>query len=258
MLGSNLRQILAKSGAMLSTVAGIITVETYIKSFKNKKLLENLNKEIERNIKLEERLSKIMDSKISMDDTNKKILEAVLQRNEHLEKAKTSLDKVKSISDNLINASEEVERNSKIKEISETVGDASENLSKSHTKMKEILDLILNSGDGSNSNSMFIDRINYFIIAYKKFLSTLTLIELGALCHIILSILILFCLYSLIAVFYGDSLIRYLRLEDRFPKLARFIQIRRKFQQYYFFLNICLIIITILYVIYVNLIVFFN
>jgi len=256
MLGMNLRQILAKSGTIFSTAVGALTVESYIRSFKENKLLENLTKELERNRTLEERLQKAMDSQITKDEINKKIVDAVIQRNEQLDIAKNELLKVKSMNENLINMSEEVERSTQIKNITQTVDNVSENLSKVNTKVSEILDLIFNSGSGSGSKFMFIDRINDLIIAYQNFLSTLSLMELGALCHIILSILILFCLYNLIAVFYGDSLIKYFNLEVKFPKLSRFIQIRRKFQQYYFFLNIFLILIAVLTIIYINMIVF--
>jgi hypothetical protein len=44
-------------------------------------------------------------------------------------------------------------------------------------------------------------------------------------------------------------------LEEKYPRLAKWIKLRRKFQQYYIGLNICLIIIVLLSTIYVNYIV---
>src|SRR5258705_823839 len=52
-------------------------------------------------------------------------------------------------------------------------------------------------------------------------------------------------LLTLIFIFYGNILIEKYNLESRFPKLARIIQLRRKFQKYYFNLN-CIFILTII------------
>ena len=69
---------------------------------------------------------------------------------------------------------------------------------------------------------------------------------------------IIFTLFSIISIFYGEKLITYFDLENRFIKLSKFIQIRRKFQQYYLLLNISLIIIVLLLIIYVNIIEFIS
>ena len=67
---------------------------------------------------------------------------------------------------------------------------------------------------------------------------------------------ILFGLISIISIIYGDKLIIFFDLENRFPKIAKFIQIRRKLQQYYLLLNIVLIIIVLVIIICINIIEF--
>jgi len=62
----------------------------------------------------------------------------------------------------------------------------------------KLIDTILNNNSGEGSNSMFIDQINYFIIAYKNFLDTLTLNAKRCYAHISMSFFYLFCLFSLI------------------------------------------------------------
>jgi hypothetical protein len=62
----------------------------------------------------------------------------------------------------------------------------------------------------------------------------------------------MFILFSLISIIYGDKLIIFFDLENRFPKIAKFIQIRRKFQQYYLLMNIGLIIIVLEIIIYIH------
>jgi hypothetical protein len=130
-------------------------------------------------------------------------------------------------------------------------------LSSSNIKIEE-LKKMLEDVFGSGSKNKFIG--DDVIANFQNYLSTLPLEKIGALGHIFffISIAILFSLVSIIFIFYGDSLIKYYNLEEKFPKLARFIQLRRKFQQYYFLINISLIIIALLLIIYVNLIVFLN
>lgn len=53
--------------------------------------------------------------------------------------------------------------------------------------------------------------------------------------HIFFSISILFCLFTLLGIHSGDKIIKYFRLEDKYPKLVRSIHIRRRIQTYSFY-----------------------
>jgi len=44
---------------------------------------------------------------------------------------------------------------------------------------------------------------------------------------------IIVSLISIVFIFYGNIFLDYLNLEQRYPKLAKFITLRRKLQQYY-------------------------
>jgi hypothetical protein len=152
--------------------------------------------------------------------------------------------------------------NSKISEDLKTQSyqDLNNNLDLTKNGLEEgnkILDEIVNTfsnikGSGSSSNYIF-DIINL----YSDFLNTLTVVQKGALGHLLAAIFLLFCFTTIITIFYGETLIKYFEIEKRFPKIARFIEIRRKFQQYYFLLNTCLILSTLFFIIYVNSVVLF-
>jgi len=105
--------------------------------------------------------------------------------------------------------------------------------------------------NNSNNKSQYLDSLQSFfdVLNYEQNL---------AIVHISGSMFILFSLISIISIFYGEKLIIYFDLENRFPKIAKFIQIRRKFQQYYFLINIGLIIIVLAIIIYINIIVFIS
>lgn len=120
---------------------------------------------------------------------------------------------------------------------------------------------ILNSPKGSNNLFItdIINEVQKFLTVYpNEILPSLNIHQKGAVFHICFVIVIFLCLSSIIAIFYGEILITKLNLEERFPKLARYIQLRRKFQQYYFLINTLIIIFALLIILYVDLIVLFS
>jgi hypothetical protein len=131
--------------------------------------------------------------------------------------------------------------------ITDHLNSANKHLNEANDLINNFVSDLINKTSSSGSNF-----ISYYFNSYNDYISNLNTEQLGALAHILASIFILFCLFSIISVFYGDKLLIYLKLEERFPKLAKFIKLRRIFQHYYFLLNTILIIITLIYVIYVN------
>ena len=71
----------------------------------------------------------------------------------------------------------------------------------------------------------------------QNFLDSLSKEELLAFSGLLLNSLVLSYVVSIILVLYGDYLIKRFDLENKYPKLAKFIQLRRKLQNYY--LKIC-------------------
>ena len=74
---------------------------------------------------------------------------------------------------------------------------------------------------------------------FKKFIGSLNQEELLALSGLLLNSLILNYTISIILILYGEYLIKRFNLEDRFPRLAKFIKLRRILQNYY--LKICFV-----------------
>nr|YP_009652984.1 hypothetical protein [Taiwanofungus camphoratus]QCG70022.1 hypothetical protein [Taiwanofungus camphoratus]UKQ56133.1 hypothetical protein [Taiwanofungus camphoratus]WRO45223.1 hypothetical protein [Taiwanofungus sp. YW-2023a] len=77
----------------------------------------------------------------------------------------------------------------------------------------------------------------------QKFLESLRKEELLAFSGLLLNSLVLSYVVSIILVLYGEYLIKRFDLENKYPKLAKFIQIRRKLQNYY--LKLCFVWIFI-------------
>jgi hypothetical protein len=230
-----LKQLINKTGKYFTGGVGLLTIDGYIRYFKDKKLLERYNFELDRN----------------------RMLDALVSRKESLDIVREDVKSMTEIKYNLTNTIEDDTRDNLISMLSPNLNNIAENIGKSNDKLSDVIDLLFNSGSGSKTNFLFVEDITKFISMYQDYLSTLTLAQTGALVHIIVSLFIFFCLFTIIGIFYGDTLIRYLNLEEKYPKLARFIQLRRKFQQYYFILNMFLIFIALSSIIYVNLLIFF-
>lgn len=127
-----------------------------------------------------------------------------------------------------------------------------------------LLDNLSNLSNSINQLNLFMSNLpslSDFMQLYTNwnlFLKTLTLEELGALAHFLSSLFVLLCLINIISVIYGDFMIRYLKLETRFPKIAKIIQLRRQFQLYYMLIYFIPAILTLLAVMAINAYVLFG
>lgn len=66
-------------------------------------------------------------------------------------------------------------------------------------------------------------------------------------------VLILLSSLQIIFIFYGTVILDYLKLETRYPKISKIIQLRRTFQQFYLILNICIIVTVSIIMLFFNL-----
>ena len=137
----------------------------------------------------------------------------------------------------------------------------------SHQELSNKLDNIQNSVDkvheaiksipsvNSNSNNKLIFDFN--LDSYSNYLDTLTLAEELALIHILFAILYLLIAFEFVSIFFGNELINYFDLENKYPKLSLFIKLRVKFQRYYLLWNIFLILLLCIVSIGFNLLILF-
>lgn len=102
-------------------------------------------------------------------------------------------------------------------------------------KCDKFEEIIKNTADKNSILSFDFDLQN--------FLDSLTKEELLAFSGLLLNSLVLSYVVSIILVLYGEYLIKRFDLENKYPKLAKFIQIRRKLQNYY--LKLCFVWIFI-------------
>lgn len=161
----------------------------------------------------------------------------------HLNQIKTGLDNIKKKVEYLNTADN--------KNISENFESLTEESSKVNTFVDKVLELI-STPTSSSSLTDYNVSLQIFIDKYYQFFDSLTTVQKGALAHTLFCIGLLFCIFDILVAYYSDKLIIYLNLESKYPKIAKYIQLRRKFQNYYIKLNFILIILLTFFVLYTN------
>lgn len=139
------------------------------------------------------------------------------------------------------------EKYSSSNDISSTIG---EDLSKLGEDVIKFIDTCFKGGPKNN----FISDFN--IQTFYNYLDSLTLFEEASLLNILIYIILLCSIINIIAIFFGNEIIRYLNLENKFPKLSFFFKLRAKFQRYYFLWNSLIIVFVCIFGICLNLLVF--
>jgi len=124
------------------------------------------------------------------------------------------------------------------------------------TKSENSSNLQISNSPANYNTSQVIDKNNSFLIEEKKenfLFSTLyshiaefSLEGQIVLCFLILKSFMLSSIISILFIFYGDMLIEKYQLKDKYPSLAKVIELRVKFRRYYLIYNVLFIIVTIL------------
>ena len=187
----SLQTLLKKTGAIITGAASGITIlrmdaltRRYEES-QNKVRLEELQQLREQNSQLLKKVESLQ-SKEEYINSSEKALNNMNERINSNVAATPGLDSINKLS-NLDNKT--------ATEQSEIVENAFRNIKEDTEILKKFVDTIFND----KSNNKLIDQLSDIIAAYREFLSHLTNAELDSLVHILLSIFILFCLFSIIS-----------------------------------------------------------
>jgi hypothetical protein len=123
-----------------------------------------------------------------------------------------------------------------------TLEDKLDKLTRVATNCSDKKDFFLNN----NEKIFSFDNITEYFDKYSS-------LEKLAIINLIYSNILIGSLISIVFIFYGEFLIKYFNLEKRYPKLAKFIQLRRKFQHFFFIYNVLWILLILLAQVYVYL-----
>ena len=206
------------------TLASTTFVKSHYSNIENQSQFDALQKSIDENIELNKTLRKSLES---INEDRELIINNL---NELKENHNTIQEKLEQISETNSNNAECISTSQKL-------------LTELSDKYNTIIDSIKKSGGNDGNN--FLD--SNILETLNDYISSLTPLETLSFMHICGSIVILFSLFSILTIFYGEFFIQKFSLETKYPKLAKFIQIRRKFQQFYLitqFLTILAILIV--------------
>lgn len=233
---------LLKDTVFIVIPAGI-TYGTFIKNNNESKewskKLEGVRKEI-LNIKAENK--EAAEKTVLAKNTAISYIDKFKQANNNIKDSYTRLNNLKSQKESLNNLAqknnegkplnlEEQRKITELAKIDKEILDQEEDLKQNFANLNSIAKEIEMDKNIKNSGISLSD------FNLQEFLSSLSQEELLAFSGLLLNGLILNYTINIIIVLYGDFLIKRFDLENKFPKLAKFIILRKKIQSYY--LKLC-------------------
>lgn len=129
-----------------------------------------------------------------------------------------------------------------VEELSETKG----------RRSLEFEDILNKINDNTNNNQL----LENFLENWNSILSDLSSAQMGALAHILFGITLYYIVINIASAYYGDKIIIYFKLEEKYPRLAKWIKYRRIYQDYNIAYNLLLILAISGYIVFVNISVF--
>lgn len=125
-----------------------------------------------------------------------------------------------------------------------------ENLTKENENMQNMISDIVKYFKDNDNNKFMGDNIIEFFTNYidnwNKMLSSLTFEQLLAITNLCAYVCISINLFNIISILFGDQLINYFKLEDRFPKLGFIFKIRNKFNKFNLVFSLIIIICVLI------------
>jgi len=237
----------------LTTAMAIDGYRRAIASDKINNILVEIKKENDSKMKQLEQMQsnlEIIEDKVSWLNTKYTAVHGRIEKMiQELNKNKQKLTEYNEDPDKNQTLIEEIQRNSE--EIVDRISTELTDFNDSTTnKVNEIFKSL---SDSENSSKLFDDYLQQF----NSIFDNLSTLEKGAVAYILMSITIYYCIIGIAISYYGDRLIIYFKLEEKYPRLAKWIQYRRTIQHYSIGLNLLMVLTIVGYVAYVNILILF-
>ena len=113
-----------------------------------------------------------------------------------------------------------------------------------------------NTNDPDIVKSDLSEVFNNIIDNYREFLSTLTSEQMVIVFNILGYIILLITLTNITTLLIGDQLINFLKLESKYPKLAKYIKLKQILNKHYLRFYIVIFYILLLLLISINIFMF--
>lgn len=252
----NIKQFLEKCGKWMPFTGFVFTVQSaYVTNLECK---ARLARELEEKAKTtNETIATEFENMIVNQDLQNKLSSNVLRMEESRAEGQRSLEKMQEYISKLNKTTNSEEKSAIIQNIEYHLQNYNTDL-KNYIEQQAKIQEILDQTRTKNSSVIDLDFLKDLFTKFQEYLQTLSLEQQVYLSNIFGSIFILACIFSLASIFFGDLFILYFNLEARFPKIAKYIELRRRFKKYYFIMNLIFIVIMLLTIIWLNLYFFFQ
>ena len=230
----------------LSVVSLSLGIYSHIKSKSLEKITNELINERNKFNELNNKYQELLQAKLTENEIAKII------SNEKIQKLIEEMNIVKSkISKQNLLTESDVKNVNNTDNIIDQLSDVNQKFQNTNNDLNSFIDVVQKYVNSKNNNfipNSFTNLINDL----NNIINSMTLEQNLAFINISASFFILFSMFSILFIFYGDYLITKLNLETKYPRLAKLIQLRRKFQHFYILLDITISIIFLLLIIYLN------
>jgi hypothetical protein len=260
-----IRQKIRETLGYFTTITTLgITYHSYIKLMTDEKLnvqkieskIERISEGVNNTEKLldaENKLRKLNEVKVSVDKDLLDLQNNLKYYEDKFNLSKNKLEELKSIDPSTLSSYEEnlkfwsdnyKECQNKLNEVSNMTG----------KKTIEILNYNIDKIDNIFKNQ-FIDD---YYLNLQNFLDSLNVLQTGAFLHLICNFIVLYALYNIGTILFGNFLITYFFLENKYPRIAKYLKYRAKLQKYSIIFNTIFIIIGFIFPIHVDTCILFN
>ena len=230
----------------LLVVSLSLGIYSHIKSKSLEKITNELINERNKFNELNNKYQELLQAKLTENEIAKII------SNEKIQKLIEEMNIVKSkISKQNLLTESDVKNVNNTDNIIDQLSDVNQKFQNTNNDLNSFIDVVQKYVNSKNNNfipNSFTNLINDL----NNIINSMTLEQNLAFINISASFFILFSMFSILFIFYGDYLITKLNLETKYPRLAKLIQLRRKFQHFYILLDITISIIFLLLIIYLN------
>jgi hypothetical protein len=200
--------------------------------------MKNENALLEANKKAEESIQML---KTKLTASSDRLDSCIINVNDYSDSEKMGI-KNKQIINNTVEPQDIESLKSNIKYYKEMYDEVEK---KQDLVIKEIQSLS-NTNDPDIVKSDLSDLFNNLIDNYREFLSTLSSEQMVIVFNILGYIMLLFTLNSITTLLIGDQLIKILKLETKYPKLAKYIKLKQTLNKHYLRFYIVLFYILLL------------
>jgi len=233
-MNTNINQIFQKVIKNLSIVGVSLSI---FNTYSNQITVQSLRDDLDIDKNKNHQLSMKINNLVSDNETNDKI-EVVLRKSLEIQENKMELlnNKINTIIDNkLFDETTMIEVNNTVKGVN-----------------NELLELFIKIEDCVKNKLIDLNIFNEL----QNYINNLNYFQTLALSHIFAIILIFILLIDLMSIYFSDYLLQKFNIKNKYPKICKLLEIRRKFRLFYLIKDLLIIIIILIALFILNIMLF--